>query len=124
MYQCKRERWGREVIMTSSCIKAAIVSVSAAVLLAACTDQALPTYGYYSVPCPPTAAGGVTSLPATSANSSAATPALPAGGIGADGTSPPTAASCITAIPNYGYAGQYPSYWNYGWPYDDGFGFE
>src|SRR5215469_11462285 len=106
--------------MTSSCIKATIVSVSAAVLLAACTDQALPTYSYYSVPCPPTAAGGVTSQPANSANASAATPAAPESGSGPDGTSPPTAASCITAFPNF-YPVQYPSYWNYGWPYDDGF---
>ena len=117
----KREPMTREVTMTGSSIKASIVAVSAAALLAACTDPAVPTYSYYSAPCPPTA--GATPLPATSATTSATTPAPPTDARSAQVTSPAIAASCIIAVPTNGYAAQYPYYWDYGGPYDDGFGF-
>lgn len=119
----KREPMTREVTMTGSSIKASIVAVSAAALLAACADPAVPAYTYYSGPCPPTAAAGATPQPATSASTSTATPAPPTDAPGAQVTSPATTASCIIAVPTNGYAAQYPYYWDYGGPYDDGFGF-
>lgn len=101
--------------MTSSSIKAAIGAMSTAALLTACADPALPTYSYYSVPCPP-AATGAAPEPAASANTSAPTPTPSV-------AASPTAASCVTAVPNYGNTVQYPAYWDYGWPYYDGLGF-
>jgi uncharacterized membrane protein YgcG len=108
--------------MTHSSIKASMVAMSTVALLTACADPALPTYSYYSVPCPPGAIGA-TPEPATSADTSAPTPTPSVAASGAEGASPPTAANCITAVPNYGYAVQYPAYWDYGWPYYDGLGF-
>ena len=108
--------------MTSSSIKATIGAMSAAVLLTACADPALPTYSYYPTPCP-TAAIGATPAPSASANTGTPTPTPPVVTSGAEATSAPTAASCVTAVPNYGYSAQYPAYWDYGWPYDDGLGF-
>jgi len=107
----------------------------AAVQLAGCSS--VPAYSYYPVPCPPSAAAATPPAPnAASQSPLSATvpPSAPAAGAptasgapDAAGTPPSPAANCVVAVPNYeddyGYAGGYYPYWDYGSPYYGGIGF-
>jgi hypothetical protein len=109
----------------------ALAAAAIAVQLAGCAHQPAARYSYYSVPCTPTVAAGASAPDAASREQSPlsgkVSPTAPPADTTAAADAPATsAANCIVAVPNYGYdyAGGYDPYWDYGWPYYGGIGFD
>ena len=122
--------------MTSRHILAASVAMIAAIELAACASQPVSAFSYQLAPCPPTATAAGAALvpnlasPGESYPSATARPPAPAasaldvpGASGAGGTLQPTVPSCVAAVSNYDYAGDYP-FEEFDWPSYGGIGFD
>jgi uncharacterized membrane protein YgcG len=106
----------RGEIMTGSHTLTATVAVIAAALLAGCAEQPVPTYSYYAVPCPPTAAIGAAPAP-DAGPATAGTAPPPASAPPPAAASQPVAPRCFAAVPDEGYAAGYYPYPDYEWPY-------